>query len=633
MNSTSILVIIAIMFFQCAYAESQTIYKNVPNLYHNLKIIDGILYYINPETLQKTRNNFFDPVMKFENVQNPASGTDTGIKLDFQNSKLNGTLYYGLYQSNGKSSKYPIYLDKSSKIISGISNINILKNLSGRKDISKWQTKGFGKLGYRICDNEGRILYDGKLNFAGVGPFSVLPGIVEGPFINCVTEYGAVISFRTNESTTPEIIVNGIQVKYDNFSNKHEIKIGGLIPDTQNHYTIRVGKISENFSFKTNPARGSREKFSFAFSSDSRHGFGGGERNIHGVNSYIMKKSSALADFLDVAFFQFTGDMISGYSTSYSETLLQYSNWKRTIEPFASKTPYYVGMGNHESMLINFPDNSKYGLSINSFPFENNSSESAFIESFVNFENGPVTEDSSKYDIDLKHNDYPPYSEQVYHYTYDNVAVIVLNSNYLYTASINAIEEIGGNLHGYIMDNQLKWLAKIISDYEQDDMTDHIFVTIHTPIFPNGGHSRDGMWYLGDNDKRPWLYGKPVEKGIIERRDEFLDIICNKSTKVLAVLTGDEHNYSRMFISDEMQRYPESYDKPKLKLKRGVWQIVNGAAGAPYYGQEVLPWSSEVKAFTAEHVLCIFNIDGKEVRTDVYNPETLDLFESVELRK
>src|SRR5690606_17645096 len=163
--------------------------------------------------------------------------------------------------------------------------------------------------------------------------------------------------------------------------------------------------------------------------------------------------------------------------------------------------------------------------------------------------------------------------------------------------------------------------------------TDHIFVTIHTPIFPNGGHSRDGMWYLGDNDKRPWLYGKPVEKGIIERRDEFLDIICNKSTKVLAVLTGDEHNYSRMFISDDMQRYPESYDKPKLKLKRGVWQIVNGAAGAPYYGQEVLPWSSEVKAFTAEHVLCIFNIDGKEVRTDVYNPETLDLFESVELRK
>jgi len=30
--------------------------------------------------------------------------------------------------------------------------------------------------------------------------------------------------------------------------------------------------------------------FTFAYTSDSRAGSGGGERNIYGVNAYIMKK-------------------------------------------------------------------------------------------------------------------------------------------------------------------------------------------------------------------------------------------------------------------------------------------------------------------------------------------------------
>jgi hypothetical protein len=94
------------------------------------------------------------------------------------------------------------------------------------------------------------------------------------------------------------------------------------------------------------------------------------------------------------------------------------------------------------------------------------------------------------------------------------------------------------------MDNQIKWLRETIAKLEKDRDIDHIFVTQHTPAFPNGGHSRDDMWYSGDNSKRPFIAGKPVDKGIIERRDEYLDILINESTKVVGMLTGDEHNYN-----------------------------------------------------------------------------------------
>jgi hypothetical protein len=90
-----------------------------------------------------------------------------------------------------------------------------------------------------------------------------------------------------------------------------------------------------------------------------------------------------------------------------------------------------------------------------------------------------------------------------------------------------------------------------MQEFEQDPNIDHIFVTQHTPVFPNGGHSGDDMWYSGNNEKRPYIAGKPVQKGIIERRDEYLDILINQSKKVVGVLTGDEHNYNRLQLTKD----------------------------------------------------------------------------------
>ena len=102
-----------------------------------------------------------------------------------------------------------------------------------------------------------------------------------------------------------------------------------------------------------------------------------------------------------------------------------------------------------------------------------------------------------------------------------------------------------------------------------------------------------------------------MEKGIIERRDEYLDILINKSKKVVAVLTGDEHNYNRLKLTKNVTIYPDNYPHKKLNVSRHIYQINNGAAGAPYYAQEQLPWSEHTKAFSVENAVCLFYILSK----------------------
>jgi len=331
-------------------------------------------------------------------------------------------------------------------------------------------------------------------------------------------------------------------------------------------------------------------------------------------------------------FFQFTGDLINGYSNNNSETKLEYVNWKRNVEPFWHYIPFYVAPGNHEVVTRVFDNGSMYGLSVDKFPYNTMSGERTFADEFVNFENGPESEDGSKYDPDKNATDFPSYKETAYYYVYGNVAMVVMYSNYLYTPSTMDIPDVGGNVHGYIMDNQLAWLQKTLEELENDNDIDHIFVTIHTPAFPNGGHSGDDMWYSGNNKVRPYIAGKPVKKGIIERRDQFLDLLINKSHKVVALLTGDEHNYCRMKITDKTDIYPKDWNKKKLKISRPFWHITNGSSGAPYYGQQKLPWTPFVEKFSTQYALMLFKVDGEKITLEVINPDTMDKVEEVVLK-
>jgi hypothetical protein len=317
------------------------------------------------------------------------------------------------------------------------------------------------------------------------------------------------------------------------------------------------------------------------------------------------------------------------------EMNLQYANWKRAVEPFGHHFPIIATMGNHEAIGKIFKgEKGRWLAFVPGFPFETESAEAVFAKNFVNPHSDLISEDGAYYDPNPDKIDFPPYDETVFYYTYDNVAVIVLNSNYLYTPALKYNASTSGNLHGYLMDNQMKWLEKTLVTLENNDKIDHIFVTQHTPSFPNGGHVKDDMWYNGDNSKRAVIAGKPLEKGIIERRDEYLDLLINKSTKVVATMTGDEHNYNKVKITPETNIYPDDYKYPKLKRSRTLWQINNGAAGAPYYAQDTsTPWTNAVSGFSTQLALVLIYVDGPKVDVKVINPDTLEEIDSYTLRE
>lgn len=575
------------------------------------------------------------PVMQYEpffvlaQARGKITGSDKGLDFDFLKDDLQGVLYYGFIPDNGRIFSYPIYFKRSATISGGKASVDI-SYLKGKYDIIDWQKRSGGKLGYRVVASDGRILYDGKINFTGTGPFEPAPSIIEGPFLNQVTDSSCVISYETNVLMKTKIRVGDRLFEDETETLSHEILLSGFEPSTEYAYEVFCGAFKENGSFETAPKKGSRKEFEFGFASDCRAGAGGGERNLGAVNGYILKRIAALALEEDVAFWQFTGDLISGYRDSHEETLLEYANFKRIVEPFAKYVPVYVAQGNHESVNYTFAD-GETEVQIDRFPFAKYSAEQAFARSFVNYKNGPKSEDGSALDPNPDKIDFPSYEENVYYYEYANTAMIVLNSNYFYAPSEDQVGVSGGNPHAYIMDNQLKWFRETLERLEKDPAIDHVFVTFHTPMFPNGGHVDDDMWYSGDNSIRPYAAGKPAERGIIERRDDLLDAMCNRSSKVRAVLCGDEHNYSRTLISDDTPRYPDDWDKEKVELRRPIWQITNGSAGAPYYGMQRTPWSDFVKTFSTQYALVIFEIDGPKIEIEVLNPDTLEEIEEAEL--
>jgi len=603
----------------------------VPSVYSNVKYDSNGKLYVDKEGLkiyEEERISSFT----LKNLQGNPRGTEKGLSFNFNIPDFSGTLYYGFIPYGDSKYPLPVYFKSISTISKGKTNINLNK-MRGKFDMIGWEMKGYGTLGYRVMDRSGNLMYDGIVSFGADGNgFNVIPTIVEGPVVNLPQPKGITISLTTNRPADVRLTVNNKDY-YSKNKTRHEIRVTGLNPDTQYDYKVKVGKITQQYHFKTAPVHGGKKAFTFAYASDSRNGKGGGERNLYGTNFYIVKKMMALSKSKNVSFMQFTGDLVGGYLSDKEQMNLQYANWKRSIEPFAHYLPVYVGMGNHEALSRYFIDKqTKTKIAIDRFPFETESAEVVFAENFVNPENGPVSEDGAKYDPDQHKIDFPPYKETVFYYTYGNVAMIVMNSNYYYAPYMSAMPVTGGGLHAYIMDEQFKWVERTVKMLEKDKNIDHIFVTEHTPFFPNGGHVRDDMWYNGKNEPRTWVAGKKLDKGIIERRDQLLDLFVNKSKKVVAILTGDEHNYVRTEIGPDTNIYPPDYKHKKIVLKRTIWQINNGAAGAPYYAQEKTPWSDKAVGFTTQNALVLFHVNGQKIDVEVINPDTLEKFSEYTIR-
>lgn len=609
--------------------------KAIPAVYSNMHIDEHGKYYILYQG-QRYYKEETVPAFELTKMMGSPTGAANGIKFDFQDPEFKGKLVYGFIPYGDSKHPYPVYFYASAKIEKGKCFVNIKKKMSGRYDMIGWEASGKGTLGYRVISSSGRFYYDGQIGFKVDGSvFQIDTTLVEGPFINLLNPEGATISFKTNVKSECKVEVDGKVYSDKEPAFQHEIQISGLKPNTEYDYAVIYGDNRQEYSFKTAPKTGSRTKFTFGYASDSRSGNGWGERTMVGANHYIVKKIMALANQQEVAFCQFTGDLISGYSRHREEIDLEYVNWKQAIAPFAHYFPVVTGMGNHEALIYYFSkEGSRKKFRIDQFPFETKSAEKAFADHFVNPHNGPISEDNSAYDPDEHAIDFPSYDENVFYYVYDNMAMIVLNSDYFYAPSVSARPASSGNLHGYLMDNQMKWLGNTLAMLEKDKDIDHVFVTQHTPAFPNGGHVGDDMWYRGNNKKRAYVAGQPVEKGIIERRDEYLDLLINKSSKVVAILTGDEHNYCRTELGPETIIYKENYPKEKrIELSRTIVQINNGAAGAPYYAQEKTPWSDFVGGFTTQNALVLIEIEGDVVKMKVLNPDTLEEVDELMLRQ
>lgn len=564
-------------------------------------------------------------------MQGNPVGAETGIALNFKDPALNGTIAYGTYQD--QSQRPAIwFLPKPVELHNGHALLEIQKTYDSSNDMNHFTEKGRGVIGFRVINDVGRLLYEGRVAFSGKGPYHVLPTIIEGPLVNMPGPNGCVISYETQVPIATEITVDGHTFRDAVPATHHEIAVTGLTPDTMYNYTVHHGERSETHPYRTAPEHGSRKPFSFAFVADNRSVTAGSETDLGSVNYLTTRAGMAAAAMRHIAFMQVMGGNTTGNNTSVSGHMLEYANFKRALEPFWSTIPVYTGMGNHEANYRFFaPDRvSKKPTRLERFPYDTESGAVAFAQSFVHPTNGPESEDGASYDPNPQVQDFPSYKENVYFYTYGNLAMVVLNSEYWKSTDL----KVSGNPEGYVMDQQLKWLEQTLQQLEADPKIDHVFISVHSAMFPNGDHADAGMWYDGSNEARPVVAGKPVGNGIIERRDQLIDVAINHSTKVIGFLSGGEHNFSMLEVKPGMELYPKGYAKPKLSLKRNFFFINNGGGGSYAYAlMNKTPWVDKFQYFTGPPTMALFHIAGPKVTMEVFNPLTFErICDDVKLR-
>ena len=413
-----ILLVASIFFVQLSVKAQQ---QTIPSSYSNIKYDDSKRLYFEKDG-QKFYADTSGPRYTLKQLLGKPQGTDDGLKLDF--GTLKGSFTYGLIPYGKAPHPLPVFRF-ITPLQDGKVTVNVKNDFRYPYDFVGWQQNSGFTLGYRLTDEKGMIVFDGEVSVEGNGPFKVIPTIYEGPYVNNITDAEAVIWYETSEPVTSTLSINDKAIKDSRPVTHHEFKISDLKPATKYSYTVTIASLSQTYHVTTAPKAGARKPFVFAYTSDSRHATGSGERMIYGANAYIMKKMAALSYQQGAAFVQFTGDMINGYLSNKEEQFVQYTNWKKSIEPFWHYMPFYVGQGNHEALGYIF--NDKDGVQkafIDKFPYDTQSAESAMKDAFVNPENGPLSEDNNQYDVNSRQTDFPSYSENVFYYTFDNVCLL-----------------------------------------------------------------------------------------------------------------------------------------------------------------------------------------------------------------
>ncbi|MBI5153621.1 metallophosphoesterase family protein [Candidatus Poribacteria bacterium] len=464
---------------------------------------------------------------------------------------------------------------------------------------------------------EGRVYFDP----ATLGDTVNVPF---GPFVEQVTSTSALIAWETDRASDGKVTVTGEFAKEGSTSptvfdsgkegTRHEVMLEGLLPGHEYEYRVRSGATEVRpYTFKT----AGSDHFSFAAMVDSREGNGGGTDNAYGVNSSSLYRLGSGCYYRGADFIVFAGDFINGYTTSVDDFRNMLNSFRWIMGPVHARIPIYEGMGNHESLLNKYDDGTPWGVSLDKPGAE--SGEAIFGEAFYNPLNGPDNEGPGS----------PSYKENVYFFDHANTRVFMLNNNYWWSGDP---VKYGGCLEGFILPNQLKWLREQVAKADADPAIKHLFFAAQEPPFPNGGHTKDAMWYRGGDTNRD----KKVDENdipVVQNRNEMWAIIAG-SPKTVAFITGDEHAYSRLLVSEKTDvGLTKKPDGTEAKFTHPVWQITSGGAGAPWYDKELdLPWSPQLKAHSTQPHYAYFRVEGDDVLLEAYSQAGQRIDEAV-LRK
>jgi 3',5'-cyclic AMP phosphodiesterase CpdA len=568
-------------------------------------------------------------------------GDSSGLIIDLADTSLFGEIYSGpFYFERFNTEYYYSRFRHQTHLEKGQGLIPIKRFLENRDEsnVNLWTNEGV--MAYRLnlykrmkdkiqimglSDSNIRFLYRDGIFHKGLT-------ITEGPIVNLITSDHPdwmVISFDTDKPAQASVVLKeGRIARSSQTATHHEIHLEKLQSNQIYRYHIEAIRADDTLKtpilhFNTAPEKGF-SAFNFVYTGDGRAAYGGGESDYLGVNRYILQQIGYHAFQYDARFLLFNGDLVSGYTTFLNDLFLEYKAFKQSLFGLMAQTPVYCAIGNHEALLNVFDDSSRYGLGMDKWPYGTSSAEAFFAKEFVQPQNGPES-----YDF------FPPYKENVYSFSYGNVKIIVFNNNYWWTSE-KAIAEYGGSPEGYILPNQMDWIRKEITQAENDPLIKNVFLMGHEPVFPNGGHVEDAMWYNGDNRVRAAIAEngrnvKSLDKGIIQIRNEFWEIVSN-STKVVAVLGSDEHAYHRTLITDQTPVgvlpkddlngngiLDDGQYSANPNFKRPLWNIVCGGAGAPYYTQEKTPWTDWVHIYSSHYNYVLFTASENTIGMKVYD--------------
>ncbi len=444
-------------------------------------------------------------------------------------------------------------------------------------------------------------------------------------------------------------------------ASRHEVELRDLQPDTEYLYRVEVSLVaalasspddrnpradditmddrwtSTEYSFRTAPRPG-QGTTRFAYAGDSRMGPGGGLRAFMGVNALVFPQELNAAGRMGARFCLLGGDLASGYTSVADDFRAQLRAFKWIATPFLRSVPIYTAAGNHDVLVRYYAGPDKQSVGLDRRPYTTESTETILAEELVQPENGPVPSDPRR----------PPYRRTVFSFSYGPTRIIVVNNCYWISRDP---ARFGGSPEGFIFPDQMAWLGAELDRADADPTVRHVFLCLHEPPFPNSAHVGDAMWYNGDLGKRGYtvpLEGgapDPAATGVVETRNEMVRLAA-ASRKTVAILASDEHNYSRMLLTPETPAGDPARDDPdgdgKLNLdrlsplpglRRPIWLVISGGAGAPHYAEEASPWNTWWKAkgdrcreeagcyrFSPLNHWILIEDDGRKVSLRCYTP-------------